>query len=69
MDKFCLNTFNKIQKDFFNTASKAETNAKLEVLVEIINYLTNNLTNLGQVMILLGVLDDIEVFREEMEEY
>lgn len=69
MDKFCLNTFNKIQKDFFNTASKAETNAKLEVLTELCNHLINNLVNLGQIMTLYGLLDDINVFREEIEEY
>lgn len=69
MDKHIINLFNKIQRDFYNSATKAETSAKLDVLVEIINYLTNNLTNLGQVMILYGVLDDINVFREEMEEY
>lgn len=69
MDKFCLNTFNKIQKDFFNTASKAETNAKLVLLVELINHLINNLVNLGQIMTLYGLLDDIKAFQEEMEEY
>lgn len=69
MDKHIINLFNKIQRDFYNSATKAETSAKLDVLVEIINYLTNNLTNIGQVMILYGVLDDINVFREEMEEY
>lgn len=69
MDKLIINMFNKVQRDFYNSASKSETCAKLEVLAEIINYLTNNLTNLGQVMILCGVLDDINVFREEMEGY
>lgn len=69
MDKLIINMFNKIQRDFYNSASKAETSAKLDVLVEVITYLTNNLTSLGQVMILYGVLDDINVFREEMEEY
>lgn len=69
MDKLIINMFNKVQRDFYNSASKSETCAKLDIIVEIITYLTNNLTNLGQVMILLGVLDDIEVFMEEMEEY
>lgn len=69
MDKFIINMFNKIQRDFYNSSSKTETSAKLDVLVEVITYLTNNLTSLGQVMILYGVLDDINVFREEMEEY
>lgn len=69
MDKFCLNCFNKIQKDFFNSATKAETSAKLDVLVELCNHLINNLVNLGQIMTLYGLLDDINVFREEIEEY
>lgn len=69
MDKFIINMFNKIQRDFYNSSSKTETSAKLDVLVEVITYLTNNLTSLGQVMILYGVLDDINVFRGEMEEY